>query len=60
MDIAVDAGVDYVKFQSFKAKTLVSKNAQKAAYQKAQTDGKESQLEMLQKLELSEESHHDL
>lgn len=60
VDIAVDAGVDYVKFQSFKAKTLVSKNAQKAAYQKAQTDGKESQLEMLQKLELSEESHHDL
>lgn len=60
VDIAVDAGVDYVKFQSFKAKTLVSKNAQKAAYQKAQTDGKESQLEMLQKLELSVESHHDL
>lgn len=60
VDVAVDAGVDYVKFQSFKAKSLVSKNAQKAAYQKEQTGGKESQLEMLQRLELSEANHIEL
>ncbi len=60
VDAAVDAGVDYVKFQSFKASSLVSKHAVKAAYQKAQTDSTESQLEMLQKLELSEADHYDL
>lgn len=60
VDAAVDAGVDYVKFQSFKASSLVSKHAVKAAYQKAQTDSTESQLEMLQKLELSEADHYEL
>ena len=60
VDAAVEAGVDYVKFQSFKATAIVSKHAQKAAYQKAQTDAGESQLEMLQKLELSEADHHTL
>lgn len=60
VDAAVDAGVDYVKFQSFKASAMVSKHAKKAAYQKSQTDGAESQLEMLQKLELSEADHHEL
>ena len=34
IDIAVDSGVDAVKFQTFKATNLVSKNAQKADYQK--------------------------
>ena len=34
IDVASDAGVDAVKFQTFKAKNLVSKNAKKAAYQK--------------------------
>ncbi len=60
VDAAVDAGVDYVKFQSFKATAMVSKHAQKAAYQKAQTDAGESQLEMLKKLELSEADHYIL
>ena len=34
IDAAFDAGVDYVKFQTFKAENLVSKNTQKAEYQK--------------------------
>ena len=34
IDIAKEAGADYVKFQTFKAETLVSKNAPKANYQK--------------------------
>lgn len=58
VDAAAAAGVDYVKFQTFNAKKLVSKNAQKAEYQKANsTDAGESQLSMLQKLELSKKDH---
>lgn len=58
VDAAVNAGVDYVKFQTFKADKLVSKNAQKADYQKENTgDHEESQFEMLKKLELSHEQH---
>ncbi len=34
IDAAADAGVDMVKFQTFKTENLVSKNAQKADYQK--------------------------
>ena len=34
VDIAKLAGADYVKFQTFKADTLVSKNEPKAKYQK--------------------------
>jgi N-acetylneuraminate synthase len=61
IDAAVAAGVDYVKFQTFKAENLVSKNAKKAAYQIQNTqDGSDSQLEMLQKLELSHAQHEEL
>lgn len=61
IDVAVDAGVDYVKFQTFKANKLVSGKAKKADYQIDNTkNAKESQLEMLQKLELSEEDHEKL
>lgn len=61
IDAAASAGVDYVKFQTFNAKKLVSKNAQKADYQKTNTgNGSESQLAMLQKLELTEEMHTEL
>src|ERR1700743_150661 len=56
---AAEAGVDYVKFQTFKAKKLVSKSAPKAEYQSNNTgNSEESQLEMLQKLELSEADHY--
>lgn len=58
IDAAADAGVDYVKFQTFNSKKLVSKSAQKADYQKQNTnDEVESQLKMLQKLELSKKDH---
>jgi N-acetylneuraminate synthase len=57
IDVAADAGADAVKFQTFKAKKLAGKNSQKAEYQKDTTGKDESQLEMLKKLELSEEDH---
>lgn len=61
VDAAVKAGVDYVKFQTFKAENLVSKRATKAEYQKNNTNNhSETQLEMLQKLELSHEDHEKL
>ncbi|MFN0290519.1 N-acetylneuraminate synthase [Pedobacter helvus] len=61
IDVAVDAGVDYVKFQTFKADKLVSVKAKKADYQIDNTkDANESQLEMLKKLELSEDDHEKL
>lgn len=57
IDEAKNASVDIVKFQSFKANNIASKNANKADYQNQTTDSTESQLEMLQKLELSENDH---
>ena len=61
IDAAVNAGADYVKFQTFKADKLVSKDAQKAAYQQKNIgDGDDSQYNMLKKLELSEVDHHRL
>lgn len=53
VDCAKDAGADCIKFQTFIAKNIASKNARKAEYQKQQTDSNESQLDMLKKLELS-------
>ena len=61
IDAAVDAGVDYVKFQTFKADTLVSRVAKKANYQNLNiNDGDISQYNMLKKLELSHENHLEL
>ncbi|MDT4763427.1 N-acetylneuraminate synthase [Sphaerochaeta sp. PS] len=53
IDAAKEAGVDCIKFQTFRASDLVSRKADKADYQKKQTKNDESQLHMLQKLELS-------
>jgi N,N'-diacetyllegionaminate synthase len=53
IDVAVDAGVDYVKFQTFIAENIVSKDAAKADYQKNTTGENENQLEMIKKLQLS-------
>jgi len=53
IDVAVDAGVDAIKFQTFNAEKLVSRNAEKADYQKELTGDEEKQLQMLKKLELS-------
>lgn len=61
IDAAADAGADYVKFQTFKTEKLVSQNAKKADYQKANLkDNDDSQFEMLKKLELKEEDHYTL
>lgn len=60
VDKAVWAGADCIKFQTFNSKNLVSKNAQKAEYQKKTTDSSETQLEMLKKLELSKEDFIEL
>lgn len=57
VDAASEAQCDAVKFQTFKANKLVSVNAQKAEYQKETTGDDESQLEMIRKLELSQEDH---
>ena len=55
IDAAASSGVDYVKFQTFKAKNLVQKSAKKAAYQTANTKDDDSQYEMLRKLEMPKE-----
>lgn len=60
IDVAVEAGVDIVKFQTFKAENLVSKDAKKADYQIENTRNTESQFEMLKKLELTEQQHIEL
>jgi len=61
VDAAAEAGVDFVKFQSFKAENLVSKDAKKAVYQqKNMADSDDSQYTMLKKLELSPEQHIEL
>jgi len=60
IDAAKDAGVDAVKFQSFKADKLVSSKADKAEYQKKTTSASESQYEMIKKLELSVDDHKKL
>nr|WP_288701061.1 N-acetylneuraminate synthase [uncultured Blautia sp.] len=60
VDTAKEAGVDYVKFQTFKPSSLVSKFAEKAEYQKQTTGASESQLEMLQKLTLTDENFREL
>lgn len=60
IDSAKDAGVDYVKFQTFKAEKIVNKNAVLAEYQKKSLNKDQSQFEMLKKLELSEYDHEIL
>jgi len=60
IDVASASGADAVKFQTFKAENLVSKNAQKAEYQKQVTNQSESQFNMLKKLELNTNAHKKL
>ncbi len=61
IDVAVEAGADAVKFQTFKAINLVSKDAKKAEYQKKNlNDGDDSQFNMLKKLELDIGVHKEL
>jgi N,N'-diacetyllegionaminate synthase len=61
VDAAVGAGVDYVKFQTFKSEKLVSVSAKKADYQMENTwNGSDSQFQMLRKLELTKKDHDEL
>jgi N,N'-diacetyllegionaminate synthase len=60
IDAAAHAGADLVKFQTFNASRQVTRVAKKADYQTQTTDGKESQHDMLQRLELTEAMHHEL
>ena len=61
IDVACDAGADYVKFQSFKASKLVSPNARKADYQIENIgDSDNFQYKMLKNLELSDDDHNNL
>lgn len=60
VDVAVEAGADAVKFQTFKAENLVRRDARKADYQMETTDQAESQFDMLKKLELTSDMHEQL
>ena len=60
IDVAADSGADAVKFQTFKAENLATLYAKKANYQKNLTSQKESQFDMLKKLELNKEMHIEL
>ena len=60
IDVAAESGANAVKFQTFKAENLVSKNAQKAEYQKQTTSDSESQFDMIKKLEMDVATHKKL
>ncbi|MHC4617104.1 MAG: N-acetylneuraminate synthase [Planctomycetota bacterium] len=60
VDIAVTAGADAVKFQTFQAAKLASPQAPKAEYQRETTNATESQYDMLRRLELSRAAHREL
>ena len=58
VEVAADAGVDAVKFQTFKTSALLSRTAPKAEYQRLTTGSEESQFDMVRKLELDWPAHH--
>lgn len=58
--VAKEAGADAVKFQTFRAEELLTRSAEKAAYQKETTPSEESQYDMIKKLELSEKDFEEL
>jgi N,N'-diacetyllegionaminate synthase len=60
IDAAAEAGADLVKFQTFNANRQVTRTGKKADYQTQITDNKESQHEMLRRLELTAEMHKEL
>ncbi|RUM72287.1 MAG: N-acetylneuraminate synthase [Sulfurovum sp.] len=60
IDVAVDAGVDAVKFQTWKTELLVTKEAEQAVYQRENTSKNESQFDMLKRLELSYDAFREL
>lgn len=60
VEVAVRAGADAVKFQTFKADRVASASAPKAGYQRRTTDAVESQLDMIRRLELAPAAHRTL
>ena len=60
IDAAASAGADAVKFQTFRAENLVGKDVPKAEYQMQTTEKKESQFDMLKRLELTPAMHQQL
>ena len=60
IDVAAEAGADWVKFQTFSADTLVTKKAEKADYQNQGDGAGESQHAMIRKLELTRDMHEEL
>lgn len=60
IDVAVEAGVDAVKFQTFKADKLILKNIDKAPYQKVTTNRNETQYDMLKRLEVTKDQTAEL
>lgn len=60
IEVAVDAGANAVKFQSFRAGDIATSEAPKAAYQIASTGSNETQREMLERLELTRAEQEEL
>ena len=60
IDAAKEAGVDCIKFQTFKTEKVISKNTEMASYQKENLQNEDTQYEMVKKLELSHENFKDL
>lgn len=60
IDVAVDLGVDAIKFQTFKAENIATKFAPKAKYQINTTGNNEHQVDMLKKFELTDFMHQEL
>jgi N,N'-diacetyllegionaminate synthase len=60
VEIAAAAGADAVKFQTFKAEKVVTRDSVKAKYQMENTGGRESQLGMLKRLELPLSGYKEL
>jgi len=60
IDIASNSGADAVKFQAFKSENLILRNVEKAPYQQNTTEATESQMDMLKKLEVTNEQNLEL
>ena len=58
--VAKAAGADIVKFQTAKPELVISRFAEKAEYQKAETGEAESQLEMCKRIHLTFDEHAQL
>ena len=60
IDVAADAGADFVKFQTFQAEKLTTKSAKNPGYQLTDSSSENSQFELLKRLELSPTEHQSL